>query len=76
MPSGHGQNITLFTTYYILELLDSMDPFKNIYIGLLILIGVLVMYSRVKFRCHTTQQVILGGIIGVAMGNIFYKFVN
>tara|TARA_B000000557_G_scaffold263889_2_gene267794 strand:+ start:127 stop:609 length:483 start_codon:yes stop_codon:yes gene_type:complete len=76
MPSGHSQNISLFVTYYILELLDSIDSHKNILILLLIITGIFIMYSRVKFRCHTIQQVILGGIIGVAMGNIFYKFVN
>ena len=53
----------------------------NIYnklFGILLFIGLAigVMYSRVKFRCHTIQQVILGGLFGSIFAKLYYDNKN
>lgn len=37
---------------------------KNVGIGLFSFLGIMVMYRRVYFKCHTIQQVLIGGLIG------------
>ena len=32
------------------------------------------MYSRIHNKCHTIQQVIAGGIIGLILGNTFFNY--
>ena len=76
MPSGHSQSAGLFVSYYILELMNGDNANKNILIGLLIGLILLVMYSRVKFGCHTIQQVIFGSTLGLLLGGGFYKFIH
>lgn len=35
----------------------------------------MVMYSRVYWsKCHTIQQVIVGGLIGTLLGYLIYKY--
>jgi len=34
------------------------------------------MYSRIKLRCHTIQQVILGAIFGITSGKLYYDNEN
>lgn len=72
MPSGHSQSAWLFTTYFALQVLESKSK-NNMLKGLQILslaaVGTLVSYSRVYVEnCHTLQQVIVGGVIGVGLG--------
>lgn len=80
MPSGHSQNATFFSTYLILHILnggglqDSIG--KMISIGLLILLALYVLASRVYLNCHTTQQVIVGGLIGSGLGGGYYTLVK
>ena len=43
---------------------------------LLLLIGIISSYARVEIEnCHTTNQVIVGGIIGIIMGRILFKYI-
>ena len=75
MPSGHSQNAAFFSSYVILNLLN--NPFSNsvkIY-GTIIFISLAIgiMYSRVILKCHTVQQVIAGGLIGSALGAVYFK---
>jgi len=76
MPSGHSQIICLFITYWILEILKE-DGFQTFQIIILIIIALVVMYSRVYWaKCHTIAQVLVGGIIGISLGILFHKKVS
>ena len=35
-----------------------------------------MMYSRVLMNCHTTQQTIIGALIGFVMGHYYYYYVQ
>ena len=75
MPSGHASTALFFSTYLIRHLLDSNFK-KNVeIIGILILsvMGLGIMYSRVYLKCHTIQQVIMGGLLGVSFGSMYYN---
>jgi len=75
MPSGHASTALFFSTYLIRHLLDSNFK-KNVeIIGILILtlIAFGIMYSRVYLKCHTIQQVIMGGLLGVSFGSMYYN---
>lgn len=68
-PSGHTQNAAIFTVmaiYWIMtmskienKMLASMAP---------ILFLIYVGWSRIKFHCHTVDQVIAGGLMGLFLG--------
>tara|TARA_B100001248_G_scaffold258079_1_gene241621 strand:- start:8 stop:550 length:543 start_codon:yes stop_codon:yes gene_type:complete len=75
MPSGHSQSTLFFSTYVILNLLDNnfSNNVKIIGILLFTLISLGIMYSRIYFNCHTIQQVIIGGIIGIILGYLYYQ---
>lgn len=78
MPSGHSQLAWFFSTYFILKIWqnifteDTYDIYNNLFnprIIILLLIAILVSYSRVKVEgCHTWGQVITGGVIGIISG--------
>lgn len=76
MPSGHSVNAAFFSTYYMLEVLNGMHVYKTYLLAMLMISTMFILYSRLKFRCHTIQQVILGGMLGMLLGNISYKFLN
>lgn len=40
----------------------------------LVLIAVVIGYSRVLNNCHTSLQVVIGGILGILLGIAFYYF--
>ena len=64
MPSGHSALVGFFVGYYWNETSNQWSrP------GLL-LFAALVMYSRYAKRCHTMQQIILGGLFGLSMSII------
>ena len=75
MPSGHSQNVMLFSTYAILTLMNGnyTDRMKNIGYVLFSLLAIGIMYSRVYLKCHTVQQVIIGGVIGLLLGYLYYN---
>jgi membrane-associated phospholipid phosphatase len=85
MPSGHSQIAWSVATYLLLKLfldkykirsinLDSNSIAKLSLLSICIIsIAVYISFSRVYIEgCHTTQQVILGGLLGVVCGCIFY----
>lgn len=87
MPSGHSQQAWLFATYLILSIYNKhITLFKNsielntyikyINIAVIIVIATLVSISRVLEKCHTIQQVIIGGIIGSSVGYFTYYISN
>ena len=40
------------------------------------IMGVSVCLSRIYFKCHTYQQVIAGGFIGIIAGSFYYYHEN
>lgn len=87
MPSGHSQLIWGLNTYLILTLIYNQIEISNnrninslyniILISFLLFVSIMVSYSRVyKHYCHTLQQVIIGGIIGILYGFITYYYQN
>jgi len=75
MPSGHAQNSVFFSTYLIINLMsgnfNNLTKITGTVIFSIIAIG--IMYSRVYFKCHTFEQVIMGGVIGGLLAALFYK---
>jgi membrane-associated phospholipid phosphatase len=73
MPSGHSQNAVLFSMYIISNLVNNNLNYLTKVIGILIfsVIPIVVMYSRVHFKCHTIQQVIIGGLLGAGLGSLY-----
>tara|TARA_B110000444_G_scaffold50410_1_gene46417 strand:+ start:1529 stop:2035 length:507 start_codon:yes stop_codon:yes gene_type:complete len=73
MPSGHAQEATGFATYVILDNLSkggNILDITNIIVGFF---AFFIPYSRVYLNCHTYQQVIVGGTIGILMAIIAFN---
>jgi membrane-associated phospholipid phosphatase len=67
MPSGHSQHAMAFPTFILLnKLTDNFGIILFLY-----LIGFAVMASRVIFKCHTTQQALAGGFVGILYAYLF-----
>ena len=88
MPSGHSQITWTFTTYLICILCQThLNLFSTIpaieYLARCMLVIALIMmslyisYSRVAIEgCHTVQQVIIGGMMGVVIGYLGFVYEN
>jgi membrane-associated phospholipid phosphatase len=78
MPSGHSQYATMFSSYLFLKTNEDIMDQKIKYIiqSMLILLALIIMYSRIHLNCHTTQQVLIGGTIGMFLGKYFYDIKN
>jgi len=87
MPSGHSQLSWCVVTYLLLHIYSKRDSLlkdftknnklRKIYLIIISLIlitfATLVSYSRVYVEyCHTLQQVIVGGLIGIIFGIVIY----
>ena len=87
MPSGHSQLSWCVVTYLLLHIYSKRDSLlkdftknnklRKMYLIIISLIlitfATLVSYSRVYVEhCHTLQQVIVGGIIGIIFGFVIY----
>lgn len=72
MPSGHSQSAWFFYAFGMLYLFDKINKTQSNWVIMTLLlmtaIAIFISYSRVYKNYHTTQQVILGGIIGFGMG--------
>jgi len=75
MPSGHSQNAVFFSTYVILNLINSNFIYAIKVYGTVLFsfLALGIMYSRIYFKCHTEQQVIVGGLIGGVLGALYYE---
>ena len=78
MPSGHSQNIAMFSTYMILKLLNSTISNNIKTIGYIFFIGLTlyIMWSRVYMICHTVQQTIVGSSIGILLGYSLFNVIR
>ena len=66
MPSGHAQ-----TSFYSVIFIYLV--FKNNYLSLFYLIlSLLTLYQRVKYKNHTFSQVVVGSIVGLLVGYIIF----
>ena len=75
MPSGHSQSASIFSTILCLQVNEMFinEMLKaSIQFGL-ILFALSVMYSRVRYGCHTVQQTIVGGTLGIILGRIIWE---
>jgi dolichyldiphosphatase len=81
MPSGHSQNAWFLFGFMLLYLINNYKKEKNdttsqiwlgISISVLFIITISVSISRVYINCHTIQQVIIGGMIGLILGSLAY----
>jgi membrane-associated phospholipid phosphatase len=71
MPSGHSQAALLFSTYKILELMKKKNNNPFFY-ATFVFLAVFIPWSRVYNKLHTVQQTIVGGILGITLGSIFF----
>jgi membrane-associated phospholipid phosphatase len=67
MPSGHASSIGFSIIYLLLV------KSHSIWLPVCIVIGILTMYQRVKYRRHTVEQVCMGAISGGICGWIIYS---
>ena len=76
MPSGHTQFAGVFSTIGSLKLYNSNYEFYIKVFGYLCFISFILMmaHSRVFIKCHTIQQTIIGGLIGIFIGYKSYKY--
>jgi len=80
MPSGHSQFAWFFSTFWVLYIYYN-NTFKNktsniLSIVSLILLALIVSISRVYINCHTTNQVLIGGLIGIIIGCVSFLCVK
>ncbi len=75
MPSGHSQSAWFFYAFGMFYLFDIMSKERKeksnwllITLALMTAIAMFISYSRVHKKYHTTQQVVLGGVIGFILG--------
>jgi membrane-associated phospholipid phosphatase len=83
MPSGHSQLTWMVATYLLCHLyfdknvlFDDNNKWKKhrrsltaVFSSIIVLFAISVSYSRVNVEyCHTLQQVVIGGLIGIGMG--------
>ena len=76
MPSGHSQFVWFFSFFIILYIFfnnNYKDKLLNTMLILsLSLISIIISISRIYINCHTTKQVIVGGIFGIILAIIFF----
>ena len=68
MPSSHSQFMA-FWMFYWWSSLNSMQKFLSA------LVTMLVLYGRIHLIYHTTNQVLIGVSIGIAMGFLYKKLI-
>jgi len=67
MPSGHAQSVSFSTMFAYLSL-------HNIYLtSIFIIISSIAIFQRVYLNFHTTEQVIVGILVGSSLSYLFYK---
>ena len=75
MPSNHAQFISYLISFYIFQIAFNSKYltkfYKFFYINILLLIGLVVSYSRIYLNYHTIDQVLVGVGIGTSIGIIW-----
>lgn len=75
MPSGHSQTLLLICTLLFLKILNEKYSLNKKIIKCLVLFIVtgFLIYERLYYNCHTYQQIIIGGLIGIILGIIGFN---
>lgn len=78
MPSGHSHTAAFFSVYSILVINSHpiSDGMKTSLAIILTALAFWIMYSRTIIKCHTVQQVLMGGILGSVFGTIAFNLKN
>lgn len=85
MPSNHSQFMCFFATYVLLFVLlrlhqmnqngSFMERFLRLFvIAVTWLAAALVCYGRVYLQYHTSLQVVVGSVIGICSGCLWFAF--
>ena len=69
MPSGHAQAISFFLVH---ELLSNKNKYYKL---ILTIVSIYMIYSRVKVKCHTVQQVVIGSLIGAFFAYLYKIYI-
>lgn len=67
MPSGHSESCLFSATFIFLSLQNYQHLFNYL------LISIITMSQRVVYNHHTVPQVIVGGIVGILVGYLFFN---
>ena len=67
MPSGHSESCLFSSTFVFLSLSNYQ------YLFVYLLISIITMAQRVVYNHHTVPQVIVGGIVGILCGYLFFN---
>jgi membrane-associated phospholipid phosphatase len=70
MPSGHAQNCGFNLVYLTMVLNDSLIT------GVYLILSLISVYQRYKYFNHSVLQLIVGFVIGLCIGYIFYVIGN
>lgn len=75
-PSGHAQAVGFALIFWYMYIKDTKGFYKTsntqIALILMILIAILICWSRIKLGCHNWIQIITGLIIGMLFGKLAY----
>jgi len=66
MPSGHAQSIMFSTAFIYLALKDLK------WVSLFLIISFITLKQRYVYKNHTFLQLLVGCLIGIIVGNLFY----
>ncbi|KAI4381171.1 hypothetical protein MLD38_007274 [Melastoma candidum] len=74
MPSSHAQSISFVITFAIISIIEGVGFNKaSLTIsGILLVLGVYMSWLRVSQQLHTTDQVIIGGLVGTSSFLLWY----
>ena len=75
MPSGHSHFATMTGVFWIMYMLQNYPKnlYNNIIISIIAVMSITIMISRYYLGCHTIQQILFGGLIGLFTGYYGYK---
>ena len=76
-PSGHAQAVGLALVFWYLYIKDQKGYYKSVStqvsLALMVLIVILICWSRLSNGCHNIIQVITGLLIGMLFGKLSYE---
>ncbi|CAK4079238.1 unnamed protein product [Aphanomyces euteiches] len=76
MPSAHSQFMAFFATYVVLYTSNRMSKRREwehkLAIGGVILLALLVFFSRIRLGYHSVAQVVVGAAVGAGTGILWY----
>ena len=75
MPSEHVQTIGFILGFFIGKMIVD-KALRLVQIILLLLTLIIISWSRYKVQCHTIPQIVVGAIIGMALGIGYYYLIK